>query len=110
MFTFGYLFVDSAGDLLLVQVGLGIASALATPTWDALYAEGDTETSGGLRWGLAGGQAEILTGVAILLGGLIVTHVSFTALFITMGTLQAVATLYQAQILRPNYERVSLSR
>ena len=110
LFTFGYLFVDSAGDLLLIQVGLGVASALATPTWDALYAEGDTETSCGLRWGLAGGQAEILTGVAILLGGLIVTHVSFSALFIAMGTLQAVATLYQAQILRTSYKNVSLSR
>ena len=99
LFTFGYLFVDSAGDLLLVQVGLGVASALATPTWDALYAEGDTETSGGFRWGLAGGQADILTGLAVLMGGFIVTHLSFFALFTAMGVLQAVATLYQAQIL-----------
>ncbi len=75
--TFGYLWVDSATSLFLVQAGLGVASALATPTWDALYADCDTGQRTGFRWGLAGCQADILTGVAIVLGGLIVTHISF---------------------------------
>ena len=99
-FTFSYLWVDSATGLFAVQAGLGVASALATPTWEALYADSDTGRRTGFRWGLAGGQADIITGVAIILGGLIVTRLSFDALFIVMGTVQAVATVYQAKILR----------
>ena len=35
--TFAYLLVASPWHLLLVQAGLGLANALATPTWDALF-------------------------------------------------------------------------
>ena len=102
VFTFAYLWVDSAAGLFVVQAGLGVASALATPTWEALYADSDTGRRTGFRWGLAGGQADIITGVAIILGGLIVTRLSFDALFVVMGTVQAAATVYQAKILRLN--------
>ncbi len=36
LLTFGYIFVHSPLDLLLVQAGLGLACALSTPTWLAL--------------------------------------------------------------------------
>jgi hypothetical protein len=97
--TFGYLFASTPLRLLVVQLGLGFASALATPTWDALYTRHQDADQAGYVWGLAGGQAELVTGIAMLLGGLIVNTFSFTALFLTMGIVQTVATLYQAQIL-----------
>lgn len=100
IFTFGYLFASSTVHLLFVQIGLGIAAALATPTWDALYAKNNTQTNAGYIWGLAAGQTQLTTGCAMILGGLIIHHFSFNVLFITMGTIQIFATLYQAQILR----------
>lgn len=100
LFTFGYLLVDSQATLLMVQVGLGVANALATPTWDSLYAKHENPKHKGLIWGLASGGADIVTGVALIIGGFIVTHYSFELLFITMGTIQTIAAIYQMRILR----------
>lgn len=100
IFTFGYLFVATPAHLFLVQIGLGIASAMATPSWNALYDKYSSRKSKGLIWGLASGQADLLTGVAIIIGGFIVANYSFKVLFITMGSIQLIATLYQATILK----------
>jgi predicted MFS family arabinose efflux permease len=99
LFTFGYLFVASTSSLFLIQAGLGIASALATPTWEALYAKHENRKHGGYLWGLAEGEANLITAVAIIMGGLLIKYFSFTALFVSMGCIQVVATIYQARIL-----------
>ena len=99
--TFGYLFVDTTVGLFLVQAGLGMALALSSPTWSALYERySPGEEKAGYTWGLVTGEQRLVLAVAILLGGYIVNHYSFTALFLTMGTVQVIATLYQARILR----------
>ena len=100
LFTFSYIFVSTTWHLFVVQAGLGIAAAMATPTWDALYAKHEDRKHGGFQWGLAGGEAQIITGIAIVVGGYIVSLVSFNALFLTMGIIQVIATIYQARILR----------
>lgn len=99
LFTFGYLFVSSPIHLFIVQAGLGIAVAMATPTWDTLYAKHQDRKNGGFQWGLAGGAAQIITGISVIIGGYIVSIASFTALFLTMGIIQVIATIYQAKIL-----------
>jgi predicted MFS family arabinose efflux permease len=100
VFTFSYLLASSTLHLLFVQVGLGIAAALAAPTWDALYAKHSAQEDSGYIWGLAAGQTQLTTGFAMILGGLIINYFSFNVLFIVMGVIQICATLYQAQILR----------
>jgi predicted MFS family arabinose efflux permease len=100
LFTFGYLFVNSQTGLLIVQAGLGIANALATPTWNSLYAKHQNPKRKGLVWGLADGGADIVTGIAILVGGFIVANYSFELLFLTMGLIQTLAAINQVKILR----------
>lgn len=100
LFTFSYLFVDSPIELFIVQGGLGFANSLATPTWSALYAKYEDEGKDGMEWGLANGAAAIVTGIAIIIGGIITSFLSFKILFITMGTIQLLATIYQAKILK----------
>jgi len=100
LFTFGYLFVSAPWHLFIVQAGLGIATAMATPTWDALYAKHEDRGNAGFQWALAGGQSQIITGISIIAAGYIVSLASFTTLFLTMGVIQVIATIYQAQILR----------
>lgn len=100
LFTFGYLFVDGPLQLFAVQVGLGMASALVIPAWDALYSELEDKKHDEFEWGLASGEAQILAGIAIIIGGFIVNYYSFSTLFITMGTLKVLATLAYARILR----------
>ncbi len=100
LFTFGYLLVDSPSDLFIVQLGLALANALATPTWDAIYAKHEDPRHAALLWGIAGGGAQIITGIAVLIGGIIVTFGSFELLFWIMGITQVVATIVQFRILR----------
>jgi len=99
IFTFCYLLVSAPVHLFLVQAGLGVAAALAIPTWMALYAKYEDKKRDGFSWGIATGLNRIFTGVALMIGGLIVTYFSFNVLFIIMGIIQVLATLYQAQIL-----------
>ena len=77
-----------------------MALALSSPTWSALYARySPGEEKAGYTWGLVAGEQRLILAVAILLGGYIVNNYSFDALFITMGTVQVVATFYLARIL-----------
>ncbi|MDD3159763.1 MAG: MFS transporter [Candidatus ainarchaeum sp.] len=97
--TFGYLFVSNPLQLFIIQALLGIADAMATPTWDSLYSKYDNTVSSGLQWGLSGGLEKIVTGAAVLVGGYIIVFGSFTTLFIIMGSIQLIATIVQARIL-----------
>jgi MFS family permease len=98
--TLCYIFVHSPAQLLLAQAGLGIALALANPTWYALYDRHAPRHATGFFWGLADGQGKIFSAIAILVGGFIVQRFSFEALFLTMGLIQLIATLYLAKLLK----------
>ena len=99
--TFGYLLVDSTTGLFVVQAGLGVALALSSPTWSALYARySPGEEKAGKSWGLVAGGQRLTLAVAIIVGGYVVNNFSFDALFIAMGTVQVIATLHLAQMLR----------
>lgn len=98
--TFAYIFISTPTQLFLIEAGLGVAAALSTATWSALYSQTVDSKRSGYMWGLAGGQAQLTMGIAIIVGGFIVNHFSFTILFLTMGTIQALAAIYQAQILK----------
>jgi len=98
--TFAYILVSSPESLFLVQAGLGVASALSTPTWDALLDEYTQDgKDNGTLWGFAEGLPDIVTGVAIVIGGMLITYSSFTTLFIIMGCIQTVAAASQTRIL-----------
>ena len=98
LFTFAYLLVDSTTTLLLVQVGLGLAEAISTPSWDALFARELTDRDDTFLWGIASGHTQFVSGIAVAIGGLIAAYVSFEALFVTMGVLSALATVVQARV------------
>ncbi len=100
--TFCYLLVSNPLQLLLVQIGLGTAAAMATPTWDALYSEFQNKRKEGLTWGLSDGISQLSTGVAIIIGGFIVMYSSFTVLFITMGIIQSISVILIYPILKKN--------
>jgi MFS family permease len=99
VFTFCYLFVSNPEQLFIVQACLGVSEAIGSPTWDSLYAKSLNETNDGYAWGLAGGQSQIVTGIAILIGGSIIYYFSFQLLFIFMGLIQVAAAIIQARIL-----------
>ena len=96
--TFGYLLVDTPGKLLVVQIFLGASAAMATPTWDALFSQYEDKRERGKEWGWSDGGPMIVSGVALLFGGYIVTKLGFDTLFILMGLVQIVALIIQTRI------------
>ncbi len=98
IFTFSYLLVHNTTALFLVQIGLGIAEAIATPAWDAFYASRLADTEDTFAWGLASGHTQFISGVAIAIGGLIAKYLSFNALFVLMGCISLVATIVQGRL------------
>jgi len=100
--TFGYLFVSTPLQLFWIQVGLGIAEAIGTPLWDSLYASSLHKDHETYAWGLSSGQSQIVSGLAFGLGGVLTYYYSFEVLFIVMGSIQLVAAVVTAQLLRDN--------
>lgn len=100
--TFGYLFVNTPTDLFLGAGGAwGSVGPFRAPhgrrsTRAILLANKRRAIHG--TWLPA--NSVLILATAILLGGYIVNHYSFSALFLTMGTVQVIATLHQARILR----------
>jgi MFS family permease len=97
--TFGYLLVNSSVSLFVVQAGMGLAAALANPTHYALLSQySRTSEREGSMWGLADGRDKIAIGLAVFIGGVVVSTWSFTALFVVMGAVSLLSTLYLARI------------
>ena len=66
---------------------------------DSMYAKNLNESNDLYAWGLAGGQAQIVTGIVTLAGGFIAFYLSFNFLLIIMGIIQVIATIIQARML-----------
>ncbi len=100
IFTFAYLLVSTPLHLFLVQAGLGVAAAFSIPTWMSLYARHEDRKHDGKIWGLGAGLDRIVTGIALFIGGIIVMFFSFTTLFVIMGCIQVIATIYIINIVK----------
>jgi MFS family permease len=93
-----YAFMTSIPQLLITQVLWGIASAIGTPAFDALYNSEVSEEAAIVEWGDWEGVAAIATGVAALVGGLLIQTIGFQVLFILMSVIMTLLgghTLYQ---------------
>jgi MFS family permease len=99
LFTFAYLLVRSPVHLFIVQAGLGISAALVIPTWSALYSSSGSRSRKGYEWGLVAGEERILTAAGLIIGGFVASYFGFPTLFMIMGIVQVIATVYQAKIL-----------
>jgi hypothetical protein len=83
----------------MLQILLAIAEAICTPIWDTIFAKELDEKDDLFFWSVAGGHTHLVSGIAIGIGGLIAYYVSFEVLFVTMGTIQAIATFIQWRLL-----------
>ena len=94
------MFVSNPVQLFFIQIGLGIAEAIGTPLWDSLYSSSLHREHETYAWGLSSGQSQIVSGLAFALGGLLTFYYSFDVLFFVMGTIQLMAAVVTAQLLR----------
>lgn len=80
---FGYLFVDSAGNLLIVQAILGLSAALKDPAYDALFSNSGTKHLA-LAWGEWEAVDYIALGIGAFAGGFIAQEFGFPVLLLIM--------------------------
>ena len=85
-----YIFVQNRWQLFAAQVLAGLGTGLIEPSWDSLFTD-DIEHSSLRHWSVWAGGTHFVTGVAAILGGLIVAYGSFNALFILMSLVDIVA-------------------
>jgi MFS family permease len=86
----GYLFVRNPTDLFIVQIILGLAQAINTPAYDALYSKHLDKGKAASEWGLLEGMDYMGQGIAAIIGGFIAAWYGFEILFSAMAILAAI--------------------
>ncbi len=93
-----YLFISTPWQLFGLQIIFAIGTACLAAPLTALFAKFIQKGKEGIQWGLEGGGAYIAVGIASFIGAIIINQFGFKALFITMFTIQILATLIQTRL------------
>jgi hypothetical protein len=89
-----YAFMGSITQLIITQVLWGIATALGTPAFDSVYGSHTTKENSLAEWGEWEGVATIVSGVAALIGGILIQTFGYEIIFITMATVSVGLGIY----------------
>lgn len=88
---FGYIFAHNVGALIFIQILLGLGEALGTPAWSAIFAkhlDGGKTIMDYSDWNIL---ANLVSALAVIVGGLLATIFGFNFIFILMGTLAIIS-------------------
>lgn len=89
-----YAFMSSMTQLLATQILWGVATAVGSPAFDAVYAAHTTKESSISQWAGWEGVSSIVTGIAALAGGLIIQSFGYQAIFLMMATVSLLLGIY----------------
>lgn len=89
-----YAFMGGIVQLLLTQVLWGIASALGTPAFDAVYSAHTRQKDSIVQWGQWEGISAIATGLAAIVGGVLFQFIGYSPVFVGMSLLSFVLGIY----------------
>lgn len=81
-----YAFMHSLDQLIATQVLWGIAAAIGTPAFDAVYTKHTDAESSIEQWGGWEGVSSIMAGIAALVAGVIIELSGFQTIFLIMFT------------------------
>lgn len=98
--SLGYIFVASPWQLFLVQIFLGLSLGLSAPAWDTLYSSELSKEKANLQWTVWTGGVSLAIGVGALIGGFVVSFVSFKALFLSMAAVNFLSGIISWKILK----------
>jgi len=89
-----YQFVDSVVGLFAIQILIGIGEAVYSPAFDKLYSKHLDFGRSGSEWGTWESMNYFTAAFGALVGGILVTQLSFSALFYAMALLSFSSGLY----------------
>ena len=93
-----YLTISSPWQLFGLQIVFALGTACLSAPLTALFAKYITKGKEGLQWGLEGGGAYIVVGIAVLIGTFMVNQWGFEILFFTMFLIQVSAVIVQTKL------------
>ena len=82
-----YAYMGSIAQLIFTQVLWGVGAALGSPAFDAVYSAHTTKEDSIVQWGQWEGIASIATGLAAILGGILIQAVGFSFVFLGMAVI-----------------------
>ena len=88
---FAFPHISTLSVLIFLQVLLGLGEALGTPAYDAIFAEHLDENRHVKEYADWKLVSNLCGATAVLLGGLVVKNIGFSALFNSMGVLATVS-------------------
>jgi predicted MFS family arabinose efflux permease len=89
-----YAFMNSIPQLIFTQILWGIAAAIGTPAFDAVYAAHTEREHPIVQWGQWEGIASIATGIASLIAGFLIESLGFQVMFFIMSGVTLIIGIY----------------
>jgi len=89
-----YTQVNSVLTLLLVQILIGLGTAIYAPSFDAVYSKHVDEHKEAYEWGAWESTYYFASAFGAFIGGVVVTLFGFNTLFIIMATLAFASAIY----------------
>lgn len=91
---FGYIFSDSLLKLFVVQIVLGVGTALYSPAFDGLYSQHLDNKHTASQWAWWEIMSNIINSAGALIGGVLASKFGFGYLFATMGVLCVISAFF----------------
>jgi len=89
-----YAFMGSIAQLIFTQILWGVGAALGSPAFDAVYSAHTTKEDSIAQWGQWEGLASIATGLAAIIGGVLIQEIGFSSIFIGMACISFFLCIY----------------
>ena len=101
----GYIFVSHINELFVLQVFLGIASAIGKPAWKSLYRRSVPQHASSEIWEMSHMVIGITKAASILIGVYIITQHSFDVVFGLAAILSFLAAIIAAIFIKNSPRR-----
>jgi predicted MFS family arabinose efflux permease len=89
-----YAFMGSLPQLICTQILWGIAAAIGSPAFDSVFSKHTTSKRAIAQWASWEGLSSIASGVAAIVGGIMIELCGFRIVFLSMAAITFVLALY----------------
>ncbi len=89
-----YAFMGGVAQLIFTQILWGIGTALSTPAFDATYSSHTSREGSIAEWGQWEGMANVASGIAALISGIVIQQVGYFWLFLGMSAASIILGIY----------------
>lgn len=89
-----YAFMGTLTQLFITQVLWGIATAISTPAFDAVYASHTNAEDSIVQWGGWEGISAIMVGAGALIGGIVIQGFGYQTVFLAMAAISVGLGVY----------------